>query len=891
MWKYDVSVIIPIYNREKYIEESVNSILTQNYDISKIQIILIDDGSTDNSKKICEDLKKQHNNIIFIQQKNAGVSEARNTGIKHSDGKYILFLDSDDKLESKSLKLLVDFFNEHYDEIDLVTYPMKIYENEKAKPKRHYRYKFYKDGTGVYDLTENPYLGQSTINVMIKNLKVENIYFDKKMDYSEDEAFNTHVLMRKKKIGFCQEATYIYRKNVGSITKNKSNPYYTFESLTQYNENLIHDFKDENNKIPKYIQAIILNNFRWRIKTDEIFPYHYDEEEFEIAISRIKNILNYVENGTILNMPNMPIYHKFFIFKLKGLDLKACYGNHIFTIMSNDEVLYSKETIEIAFMRFKINNSKNITILGCVKSPLCEIIKPQIFFKYKNMSDEIIEKELQLEESGQSYYQSDIKTNKFYKFEHQFNLEEVQEFEFYALVNNGNTKLNAEYHFSERVVFHEGFKRFTILTENKKYFIKYRTDKNNFIIKKATKADIKNINKQNKIRYEKINPRINIYRMAESMVKINHDIWLYYDAPNLYDNGYYQFLHDIKKKDGIKRFYVYDGNKKNLKTKFSKKEQKSLIKFGTLKHKIYFLKSKKIITSDSILSLYCPFKKSIKWYRDILNYELIYLQHGVLYANLLRMYGKEFTEIDKIVISSEFERKNLIENYKYDDKDLIKTGMPRFDINGEIPNKKMQEKRIIYAPSWRKYLVGELVNRRRQPNYEEMKKSSFYQSNVSILTSTRLKKILEENNITIEFKLHPNFNCYREMFSEYTSKNIVLSDSEVSPNIYDMLITDFSSFQFDFIKYNVPIVYFIPDLKEFKAGLHTYRKLDLQLEDAFGDVVYSADDLINKIEFYIKNKFIPEDKYKNKMENFFYKTKDCRENIYEALIGGKDENK
>ena len=98
--------------------------------------------------------------------------------------------------------------------------------------------------------------------------------------------------MKKKKIGFCKEATYIYRKNVGSVTKNKSNPYYTFESLTKYNEDLIENYKDEKGRIPKYIQAIILNNLRWRIKTDEIFPYHYEENEFNNAISRIKNILS-----------------------------------------------------------------------------------------------------------------------------------------------------------------------------------------------------------------------------------------------------------------------------------------------------------------------------------------------------------------------------------------------------------------------------------------------------------------------------------------------------------------------------------------------------------------------------------------------------------------------
>ena len=122
-----------------------------------------------------------------------------------------------------------------------------------------------------------------------------------------------------------------------------------------------------------------------------------------------------------------------------------------------------------------------------------------------------------------------------------------------------------------------------------------------------------------------------------------------------------------------------------------------------------------------------------------------------------------------------------------------------------------------------------------------------------MLTSERLKKLLKQYNVKFEFKLHPNFNCYKKMFEEKCSENICMGNAEISPSNYRMLITDYSSFQFDFIKHQIPIVYFVPDLKEFNAGLHTYRKLDLPLEKAFGDVVYTSEELIDKIEYYLKN--------------------------------------
>lgn len=884
MYKYDVSVIVPVYNNEKYIEECVQSILKQNYDTKLVQIIIVNDGSTDNSKEICEELSSKYENILLINKENTGVSESRNVGLKQAEGKYILFLDSDDMLEETSLKKLVNFFDIHYDEIDMVTYPMKIYENEKAKPKLHYRYKFYTEGTGIYDLNENPYLGQSNINTIIKNLGEQRVLFDKQMDYSEDEAFNTEILMKKKKIGFCQEATYIYRKNVGSATKNKSNPYYTFESLTRYNEKLIKKFQDENDRIPKYIQAIILNNFRWRIKRDEIFPYHYDDVRFKNALERLKNILSYVENGTILNMPAMSIYHKFFIFKMKDMKLDFYLGDHIFTIMNNDEVLFSSEKIEIAFTKFKIIDNKRISILGCIKSPLCEIIKPRVFIKYLTRDNEVKVKEISLDESTLSYYQSNIKTNTFYKFDCIIELDKVKKFEFYSLVKD--TKLESDYYFTDVGIFNTVFGRYVAYTSDEKYLIYYRPNLNVFYIKEADKKEISVVKTKNKILYKKINPKINIYRCFASLNR-NKEIWLYYDSPNMYDNGYYQFLHDFEMKDGVKRYYIFDGDNKKINEKFSKKERKNVIRYGSLKHKIAFLKSKKVITSDSVFNDYCPFKKSIRWYRDITNYDLIYLQHGILYANLVRMYGKEYTEISKIVISSEFEKQNLIKNYKYNEEDLICAGMPRFDM--EKDNLKIRQesknsvKKIIYAPSWRKYLVGELVNRSRLANMSEMQQSSFYKKNIEILTSERLKKILKDNDIIFEFKLHPNFSCYKELFQEACSENIRLGKDEVSPQRYDMLITDYSSFQFDFIKHDIPIIYFVPDLPEFKAGLHTYRKLDLPLEEAFGDVTYTSEDLINKIEYYIKNNFDVEPKYKERMDNFFFDISNSRDKIYNAL--------
>ena len=89
-----ISIIIPVYNVSKYLDKCLQSVVSQTY--SNIQIILVNDGSTDNSGEICERWKKKDNRIEVIHKKNGGLSNARNVGIEKAQGKYLMFVDSDD---------------------------------------------------------------------------------------------------------------------------------------------------------------------------------------------------------------------------------------------------------------------------------------------------------------------------------------------------------------------------------------------------------------------------------------------------------------------------------------------------------------------------------------------------------------------------------------------------------------------------------------------------------------------------------------------------------------------------------------------------------------------------------------------------------------------------
>lgn len=880
MYKYDISIIIPVYNSEKYIENCVESIVNQDYDLNKIQLIMINDGSEDKSLEICNNLAKQYNNIKIINQENNGVSAARNSGIKVAEGKYIMFLDSDDFISENGIKNLIEFFDENYDDIDLVTYPIFNYNDKTKKSAKLKRYKLLFKKTGVYDLKENYRAIQTTVNVVVKNLKDKNILFDTNLFFHEDLKYNVEILSIKQKIGYVNNVKYFYRKFDESTSSIKDNPLYTFDQFTTLFNNLLDTYKDETGRTLRFVQSIILNTLRWRLEQDKLFSYTMDGNE---CLNRIKEILNKMDNEVIINDKQLHKYHKMYFIDLKNKDINIYHNYNLkkgtFSINDGENnILAIEKKIEIVLNRFKVKNNK-IYILGYLKSPLLRYCEHELYLKYDNGEEKGIEELIETSESNADYFRTNIKVADFRKFDIKLDIDKIKTFKFKVNINGITVAYN--FYFNDWMPFNTKIGINKIYYKN--YKIEFKTDKFNVIEcdKKQIKIDLKN----NKKKFDKIDKKISLYRnlaLSKRKNNKNNKIWLYYDRVGIFDNAYFQFKNDIHQKDDIEKYYILDGDIKDYKEKFTKEELKYVIKFGSFKHKILYLNSDKILTSFSSLQEFCPLRKNYQYYKDILRYELVYLQHGILHARLIKMYSKEFSPIDKFVISSEFEKNNLINTYNYLEEDLIPVGMPRLD---EKSNGEQVKNKIIFAPSWRQYLIGEAIDRKREINENKFKNSKYYSEIANFLANKKLNEILKRESIVLDFKLHPNFKEYKDCFDEFANENINISIGEVNLEEYKLFITDFSSFQFDFVKLNRPITYFVPDMDEFKAGLHKYRELDLKHEDAFGKLCLTSDELINEVVNIIKNNCEVPQIYKERMEQFFYKVNNRKEKLYQELKG------
>ena len=221
--RYKVTIIVPVYNVQDYVVDCLDSIVQQTYTES-IECILIDDSGNDNSVQIINEYLSKYNgpiNFVFLHhEKNKGLSAARNTGIKHANGEYVIFLDSDDKLYSNSIQSLLDVANK-FPEAELIqgsTYPQFLL-SKNIQPEYSNDVEWIRSGFCTSATIPVPAWNKLVKAQIIRD---NNIYF-KEGFLQEDNIWAYQLQKHITKIAFCFDTTYWYRYNPAGIMHGASN--------------------------------------------------------------------------------------------------------------------------------------------------------------------------------------------------------------------------------------------------------------------------------------------------------------------------------------------------------------------------------------------------------------------------------------------------------------------------------------------------------------------------------------------------------------------------------------------------------------------------------------------------------------------------------------------
>lgn len=870
-FEYQASVIVPVYNVEKYLSICLDSLVNQTIDKSKMEVLVINDGSPDNSWDICLEYSRKYDFIKIFSKENEGLSATRNFGIKHAKGKYLFFLDSDDYFTPETVKDVTDFFDTVYDEVDMVTYNEVRYNGDVIL-KPHFRFAML-EKQGVYDLEEYPYLTQTRVNVCVKNIGDDNILFNTTPGFKlEDQEYCNRVLMPKMKLGYCSSGAYMYNKgNETSIMQVYFHAFYLFETSMEYFEALFANFED---RVPPYFQAMFVNDINWRLTADILYPYHYEGEKFERAMRRIIDLINRVDCSTFINHPNIDIYRAcYWIKKKENAKIEfACTDKSVSLIIDGEEA-YSQPYLTVIGHKPRVEGD-TFKLTGFIKSPIFNFLSEDDYAVYAIENGE--RKKLELFTSVHSNYKAKIETNHFPAFHYSCNLRENRKIRFEVEVKG--------YRYPTKYWFmpYSGVSLKMVRTMNRgKYMIKNK--KRYLSVKPATQAAIDFSALKNTLRFI-THPRTALLRLKSISYRKKHRIWLYYDFYTVEkDNGYYQFANDLKHDDGVERYYVLTHEYEDLDKVFTPEQKKHLVKAGSKEHRLLFICAERIFTAYYGLAPINPFDTALMKYQyeDLLRFRTIYLQHGVLHASLRLNNSEERSQAEEIVVSSPFEVKNYMENYAYNRENLITTGMARYD---HIDRDHQPKNRILFAPSWRKYLTTEIKASNWEANVEKIEQSDYYKNFFAFLSDKQLHRKLEESKVYLDIKLHPIIANLTELFQidcEYI--NMVGGNVDVAD--YKAFVTDFSSFVFDFAYLNRPIMYFVPDYPQFKSGMNHYRDLDLPFDEAFGHMFTDAHKAAECLCDIIDRNFVPEDIYAERMSNFYFNFDgNCAENLYQFVI-------
>ena len=209
-----VSIIVPVYNKEKYLSECVDSILRQNF--KDFELILVDDGSKDSSWNTIKEYADKDKRVVPIHQENAGVSAARNKGLVSSHGKWICFVDPDDFLPKDGLYQLYKHGDRN--NADLVIGNFMRVEKGKYRHGENLQDAFYNNDV-PYRIKRNAVWGQLFKSRIIEDI---DICFTNGMAYSEDNLFLAKYIMKCQTIEFIKNIVYYYNVNDDSVVQSKN---------------------------------------------------------------------------------------------------------------------------------------------------------------------------------------------------------------------------------------------------------------------------------------------------------------------------------------------------------------------------------------------------------------------------------------------------------------------------------------------------------------------------------------------------------------------------------------------------------------------------------------------------------------------------------------------
>ena len=884
------SVIIPIYNTARYLNDSIGSLINQTIGFKNIQVILVNDGSTDNTEEICLYYQMKYEiNIIYIKIPHSGVSKARNEGLKYAKGMYINFLDSDDKWDSKAFINVYLFFKFHTN-IDLIGGRMKYFESKNVYHFLDYKFQM----TRVVDLSvEYSCIQLSCSSSFFRFSSIKEKKFEDNIISGEDVRFISNLLFTKPIIGLVKEAIYYYRKRAdgsSTIQNTEKNKKFYFETIKLVQQYIIDKSIAMYNKILPFIQFYIAYETLFRMKS--LAYIFLGSNDYSKYCNMIENLLRQIEEKYILEQKVFSTRLQIFALSKKynrDIENDIIFRNNCFIYSNYIMMNFSRDHNIIIWISLEIQNNK-LHLEGEDRFWMSK----ENYFYFCTLRNTIFYPKYYLD-SGSDFLTMYglITRGRIVIFD--INLEQIDEqnLHFFLSYMGKNIEilssfrclkhmppLKNSYYISEKYIIKNNNGKLIVSLKNSELIQAFEHDyslelkrQQKYYLVKIRKNYMNNINQMNK--------------------QSKSQIWLINDRKDeAGDNGeyFFRYLYEIKPK-GIKFYFVIE---KNCSDYNRLKQFENIIDFNSSIYINLFLKADKILLSVFENWVYNPFGIDGKYMIDLYHFDFIHLQSGILRDKLSRNPNGYKKNFDLLMTSSKKEYKTILEyNYDYNYDNIAITGMARFD-NLKILQKNMKsEKLILIYPTWRKYIKGTLeLATQKSIISKSFMNSTFFNFYNGLISNQQLLNFMQKNDYKGIFCLNQDFDTEYMYF--HKNKLFTIKDKCNQQELFvkaSLLITDYSNIFFDFGYLQKLIIYAHFDYDIYRS-YHFFNGYFNYKNDGFGPICYEINCIIKTIISAIENNCKLKNKYALRIKRFFRYLDDKNNyRIYTEIMKGKNKGK
>ena len=885
-YKYKFSIIIAVYNIEEYIGEAIESLIQQQNIIFEkdIQVILVNDGSTDNSSMICKEYRdKYKSNITYIETENRGVSAARNEGLRYVEGKYINFLDGDDKFGDDVLHKVYDFFEKENEYIDIVAIRMEFFEAQQGN--HTLNYKFNKTRI-VSVLQDYKFIQLSSSSAFVKESAIRGKVFKEQLKYLEDAYLMTDIILDKKCYGVLQGATYYCRKryNNTSATQNLtiSEEWY-LNTLREFHLDILEYTERKLGYIPKYVQYLVMYDLQWRIKQEQITEDILNRDQQREYINLIQKVLRKIDNNIIKIQPALWIEHKLYCLRLKYQDVcevTSIKSKNNIKYLFRDEYIYKLSDIKCN-IEFVYEQDNELIIEGFITDlKFIDISKDCLKLQ---LNDRVCFAKWKTHNPKFMVLNTEVVTKQYFKFN--IPIESNLNSCIKIILETQNIEVELSVGLGKHIRLYKDINDSYIETNN----ILFIYNKNKiFLVYKTLKSTvgreyrfIKNLLKKKHVKIVLLRVMMYIIKKIKSYI-FNKEIWIFMDRIDKADDNAEALFKYIQDKKEIKSYFVIKEDSEDIKRL---KKIGDVLLYNSIKQKLMMTLANKVISSHADDHLIRPLGGDGKYLASLCNFKFIFLQHGITKDNMSKLFNRYNKNIDLFITSGIKEYESIfLYDYFYQGSQVKLTGFPRHDyLNNNC------KKQIVIMPTWRKGLTGNMDTATGKRMYNSNFKETLYFAQYNkLINDEKVIEICKKHGYKILFLPHPNMlqqiedfdtNEYVEIIKESINYNKIICES-------DCLITDYSSIAFDFAYMGKPIIYYQFDKQEvLNQNAHTYEKGYFEYEDmGFGPVIESYEQLVNNISELLLKECKMEQVYKKRVSNFCkYIDHDNCKRVYEEI--------